>query len=425
MTKPRASADHLPPESPDPRPPSFFITPIIVFVILVLGIILASLVIYQQEQSALLRETEERLSAVSRLQARRLGLWRRERLTDATVLASERTLGQLAAARMRHPENREALANIRHSLDVMKMGYGFYSVQVLDDSARILASATGDHPLVGSRMPLLIREVPEHGRAVLTDFHDDSVGVPVTPLDVLVPLDLSGITSVSRLYLLLRVDPTAFLFPFLESVDASLTTPTTEFVRSEGRLAVALVASPSKEHPGDWLTFSVDSLGLPEVRAVHGERGFFRATDHHGRQVYVYVTDVEDMPWAVLALFPEKVIRNPLRARAEAMGFFITLFTLASAFAIFFLWSRDLKVSERRESESRARLTESQDLYHQLFAGMYQGVLYLDDGGNVIDANPSAIRILRLPAKVEMPFNLRGMFHAVMQVDPHHQSALP
>ncbi|MBK7259145.1 MAG: PAS domain-containing protein [Ignavibacteriae bacterium] len=406
--------------TPGPSNPSVrfsSITPIITFVILVIGIILASLLIYQQEQRAMLRETEDRLSAVSRLQATRLSVWRRERLTDASVLASERTLGRAAAELVRHPGDRERLESIRHALDVMKRGYGYYSVQLLDDSARVWAHASGDRPVVGLRMPLLLRDVRDHGKPLFTDFHSDSARVPVTHLDVLAPLDLTGINDIPPLYLLLRVDPTAFLFPFLEAVDSSRTTPVCEFVRSDDNSVVAFSAASDAEHQGGWQAFPADRVVLPEVRAARGERGFFMATDHHGRRVYAYATDVADMPWSVIALLPEDVIRNPLRVRAETMGFFITLFTLASAFAILFLWRRDLKASRRRETESRVLLVESRDLYRQLYEGMYQGVIYVDDSGDVIDANPSAIRILRLPATTAKRFSLRGVFHAVVHED--------
>lgn len=417
MTNIRTGAEPSSSAPSDAPERSSSITPIATFVILVVGIIIASLVIYQQEQRALLRETEDRLSAVSRLQATRMAVWRRERLTDASVIGSERTLARAAAEFVRHPGDRERQENIRHSLDVMKRGYGYYSVQLLDDSARVVTHATGDLPVVGTRLPSLLRGVRASRKAILTDFHSDSARVPVTHLDIIVPLDLTGINDVSGLYLLLRVDPTAFLFPFLEAVDSSRTTPACEFVRSEGNSVIAFFAASDNEHQGRWQAFSADSLVLPEVRAARGERGFFRATNHHGEGLYVYATDVADMPWSVIATLPEDVIRNPLRVRAEVMGIFITLFTLASAFAILFLWNREVKASRRRERESRALLVESRDLYRQLYDGMYQGVIYVDDAGNVLDANPSANRILGLTGPHSGQINVRGLFHSVVHED--------
>jgi PAS domain S-box-containing protein len=417
MTKTIAGTEAPPPERSSSPPPPSFRTPITLFAILTIGVILASLFLYQQEQSALLQETEQRLAAISRLQATKLTTWRRERLTDATVLASERILGQEAAELVRHPHDRQRLENVRHALDVMKMGYGYFSVLLLDDSARVLVGATGDLPVVGTRLPRLLREVQESNQPQLSDFHRDSLRVPVMHLDVVVPLDLSGIRDVPRLYLYLRVDPMAFLFPLLDMVDTSSAMPSSEFVRAENDLVVAFFATMDADHHGKWETFSADSTYLPEVRAAGGERGFFAAVDHHGRRVRVFASAVPDMPWTVLSVLPEDVIRTPLRARAQTMSIFVLLFTLASGFAALLLWVRDLRSSRQREIDSNALLVESQDLYRQLYEGMYQGVLHLDHDGNIIDANPAAIRIMRLPPITGKPINPRDFYHTLVHDD--------
>jgi PAS domain S-box-containing protein len=417
MTKTIAGSEAPPPDRSSSSPPPSFRTPITLFAILTVGVILAALFLYQQEQRALLQETEQRLSAISRLQATKLTTWRRERLTDATVLASERVLGQAAAEFVRHPHDQRRQESVRHALDVMKMGYGYFSVLLLDDSARVLACATGDAPAVGSRLPRRLREVRESTEPLLSDFHADSLRAPVMHLDVVVPMDLAGISDVPRLYLFMRVDPLAFLFPLLERLDTALAMPSAELVRAENDSVVAFFASSETEHQGRWQTFSADRTDLPEVRAAAGERGFFAAVDHHGRRVRAYASGVPDMPWTVLSVQTEDVIRTPLRARAQTMSVFVLLFTLASCFAALFLWVRDLRSSRQRESESNARLAESRDLYRQLYDGMYQGVLHLDHEGNIIDANPAAVRIMRLPPVTGKAVNPRDFYHTLVQDD--------
>lgn len=55
-------------------------------------------------------------------------------------------------------------------------------------------------------------------------------------------------------------------------------------------------------------------------------------------------------------------------------------------------------ITEQKRMESK--LAESESKYRQLFETMHQGVIYYDEYGRIIDANPAAIRILGLSPEI-------------------------
>lgn len=368
-------------------------TPIALFVILTVGVVVSGVIVYLHEREALLAEAESTLAAVVQLQAYGLAMWQEERMADAHVIASNRSLAGMAARFLTDPGDTRSRRGVQDLLDALKTSYDNEAVLLLDREGVPRLAAAGDSLVIGRGGLERVRQTRLLNRPMLFDFHVDSVRAPHIHLDLVIPLRLR---DSAHAFLFMRIKPSRFIAPVLESGSAIHSLLTLSFLCLEKDLVAILRSVQGSSSVQAWDHVPLADSSLPEVRAVMGEKKLFAATAQDGEELYAYARPVKGTPWFIMASFRQTDVHSPLRQQVQLMVGFTSLFMLACAVAVVLLWSRDRRDSRRREAESTVRLQESRDRYRLLYEGMYQGVAYLDAGGRIIEVNPAARRILRI-----------------------------
>ena len=111
--------------------------------------------------------------------------------------------------------------------------------------------------------------------------------------------------------LMLRIDPSVYLYPFIQRWPTPSETAETLLIRREGNEAVFLNELKFQKNTALALRVSLDNTDLPAVKAALGQEGIVEGVDYRGVPVLAAVRAVPDSPWFLVAAWmPRKCTRR-------------------------------------------------------------------------------------------------------------------
>jgi PAS domain S-box-containing protein len=253
-------------------------------------------------------ETYLHLDAITREKIEQISQWREERLDDARFLQRTPAVGVDIASFLANPADPRARGAVTDWLGNLRNRRIPYAAALLFDAGGNLRLAVPQNArAVGAGAARELAQALAGGDVIMGDIRRAAPTEPVY-LDLLVPFP--GNVAGTGAVVVLRVDPTAQLFPLL--VNAPLSDAPGQFVllRQEGDELVRLNDLP--DQPGSALTWrrridQPDSVGLALAR---GEWGHREDLDENGTPMFVSFRRVPNSTW----LFAARV------AKAEAFA---------------------------------------------------------------------------------------------------------
>lgn len=327
------------------------------FLALAAGIVLTGLSWFRGRDRHFREQVDRQLAAVADLKAAELAGWRSERLGDGRVLQGNEAFLRLARGTL-GGTGTEADAGVLGSwLESIRASYGYQAIQLLDERGAARLALPADAPPPCRAIPAEVADLFGYGESRLLDLHRDSDDGPVH-MAVLVPLvdEASGAALGS---VLLRIDASAFLFPYLSRWPFATSSAESVLVRWEGGEAVYV--SDLRSSPGSALRLRVPAdspehaflraaLGLPEQ-----EPGRFEST------VVGTARQVPGSPWWLLTRVDASEAYAPLRERLWLTVFLMAGLLLAVGAGIEAIRRRELarlELARLQVEEERASLRD-------------------------------------------------------------------
>lgn len=344
------------------------------FLALATGIILAGVSWAREEERRFRAQADREVSAIADLKVGEIVRWRSERLGDGLVLQGNPAFLQLVRRVVDGTGSPPDAGLLEEWLERIQQSYGYEEVQLVapDGGPRVRVPD-------GSRRPCaeLQRRLPRvlaSGETVLLDFHRDGPGGAIH-LGVLTPIrdELSGaaIGAVA-----LRIDPGAFLFPFVSHWPVPSRSAEALLVRREGRHALFL--NELRFAPGSALTLHVplSKADDPVTRAALGEEGVGRGLDYRGVSVLAATRVVPGSEWGLVARVDVSEAYAPLRERLWLTVLLMAGLVAAVGGGVWAVWRRQLG---RLERESRLAEAE-RDWLHDVIERSLNEVFVFDPG---------------------------------------------
>ena len=398
---------------------------LVLFGLLAAAVLWAATVYFRWFESQHRMQVERQLMAIVDLKADELAAWRRERLGDAAVFSGNRAFARIV---------RGFLAGDVASADDLKAWLVSYQKAFANDAVLLLDSGYRKRFVVPDRPDLPGRpEGPisfvsaesgkelRAGRAVFEDFYRDEADGRIY-LQVLAPVLEESADKALLAVVALRINPNAFLYPFLERWPTPSPTAETLLVRREG--ADALYLNELKYQKGSALSLRMPLTrkDVPAVRAALGERGIVEGVDYRGVPSIAAVRPVAGSPWSLVARVDTAEVLAPVRERGWMAAVFSGALLLAGA-AILGLGLRAMSANRYWERVKAAEaLQASQARLHAITESAQDGILMMDGSGNVSYWNPAAERILGHPAAEALGRNLHDLI-APQRFHPAHLPA--
>ncbi len=327
-----------------------------VFALLALGIVVAGFVFFRGAEERYRGSVERQLEFEASLRAEALERWRGERLADADLLRTNPAFVALCRRVLRDPPDEEARFLLGAWLDGLQRGRGYLWAALLDSQGRArLSSPPSAGPGEGAPgLPFLAAIAA--GNAAMLDFHRD---VPGGPVHLSVMAAVPGVEPSGKPALvLLAIDPSARVLPFLAEHPGSAGSHGASLVRREGDVA-DVFESLGTPDGGRVLVRRAPpvSSDAVEARAARGEQGVVMGADANGTAVLAVLHPVRGSPWVLVVRSPLAEVFSASRTRLWGTVFVVLLLVAGAGAGVSALWKREEShlLHERFASDERFR----------------------------------------------------------------------
>jgi signal transduction histidine kinase len=225
-------------------------------------------------------------------------------------------------------------------LEKVRTAYGYNRVFLLDDKGneRMAAPVSNESPCAHYAADV-VRCLKDR-KVMMSDFHrhDDDGRIY---LSVMTPLIDREDHDRPLGVLVLRIDPHAYLYPFIKTWPSPSGSAETLLVRREGDDAVFLNELRFRSGTALSLRIPLTQTRTPAVRAALGQLGVMEGVDYRGVPVIAAVQPVPDSPWSMVARIDASEVYTPLSDRLWMMVVLVAALLLGTGAGFSMLWRRE------------------------------------------------------------------------------------
>lgn len=347
----RLSSDKTAPPGGSARSALLFL---LIFILLAEGIVVVGYLSFKSHERQYFSEAEKQLAAITELKAAELAKWRKERLADGFVFFKNPAFSALARRFLEKPEDADAQRQLLDWLGTFTMYHGYDRIRLLDPQGVSRLSVPAKLPPISSFFMREISEVLRTGQVTFQDFYRNEYDQRVY-LAVLVPIFDEADGNRPLGVILLRIDPTAYLYPFLQRWPVPSKTAETLLVRREGNEAVFLNELRFQTNTALNLRAPLSRVELPAVQAALGKKGVMRGIDYRGVPVLADTQPIADSPWSMVARRDVAEVIAEMHARLWQTIAMIGSLLFCAAACVALVW-RHQRVGFYREKANAAEI---------------------------------------------------------------------
>jgi PAS domain S-box-containing protein len=365
---------------------------LLVFVLLIGGIGTAGYLYYRHQQELIHREVQNELSAVADLKRDQIVSWRNERLADATFVSRDVLFARMVDRWLNGGAPEQVKGDVLAWMRGLRDAYSYHDVLLLDHQLSVRLAVTRGDDQVVPEVRLLATQVLRTNRPLLTDLHRGHAGI--IHLDLLAPLLVPGGRAPHCVGLLLmRIDPTRFLYPLIQSWPMPSRTAETLLVRREGNHVLFLNELRHRKGTALALKLPIGNMRLPAVMAALRQEGLASGRDYRDVPVLAALRNVPDSPWSLIAKVDEAEVHAPIRQRVWLMNILVFSLIFAAVAAIAFLWRHQSAQFYQRQYKSELERRALAEHYGYLTRYANDIILLSDAERRILEANDRAVAV--------------------------------
>ncbi len=331
----------------------------LIFVALVIGITAIGANYYRSSEQLFRTSVEQQLASVADLKVTDLMLWRKERLADGNVLFKNPSFTALVRRFFAQPADADARRQLQDWLGRYAASHNYDQIRLMDAHGVTRLTVPDAVPPPAA---ITLRLVPQVLHSDQISFQDlfRNEGDGRVYMQVLIPLFENLDASRPLGVVNLRIDPSEYLFPFIQKWPVSSASAETLLVRREGDQALFLndlrfrsdaalvVRSPLS--PGS---------ALPAAKAILGETGIVEGVDYRGISVLAALRHIPDSPWFLVAKVDVAEAFAPLQGKIWQVAAVVCIFLLGAGAGVGSIWWAEILRFRRKLGVSADALHES------------------------------------------------------------------
>ena len=366
---------------------------ILVFLGLSAAIILSGIFYYQNYGAQYRSGIEQKLTAIADLKAYDVIQWRKERQGNASVFFTNVAFSKLVYTYFHHPDDVKSLAQLGIWLNQVLKAYEYDQIILFDRTGtRRLTYPPDQQKPVDAIVQQQVRKALASTQILFEDFYlSENDRQPY--LNILVPILDDAADQGPLGVLALRIDPTSFLYPYINRWPEVSQSAETLIVRREGDDVLFLNQQRFDSNAALRLRFPLTQTSLPAVKAVLGKQGIVEGVDYRGKQVIADVRPIPGSPWFMVTRMDIAEVYAPLRERLWNLILLVSALMACVAFALGLIWRQQIAHLYHERFDAAEALRESEERYRLIVEALPLGVAIHADG-KIIYGNNAALRMI-------------------------------
>jgi PAS domain S-box-containing protein len=337
----------------------------LIYFVMVASIAAVAYLSYQNYERQFRQRMDDQLLAIANLKVTGLERWRAERMDDAESIHQNPAFATLVARFFENPTDTQAQAQIQDWLDSLRNPYNYDRVFLLDTAGRERISSPATPEPVAAHLTQEEANILSAGKVTFLDFHRDTEDSPIY-LTLLVPIYTEQSNTPLGL-LVLRIDPSVYLYPYIQEWPISSASSETLLVRREGTDVLFLNELRFQAGTALTLRVSLDNTQLPAVEAVIGREGIMEGVDYRRVPVLAAMHAVPDSPWFLVAKTDIAEVYAPLRERLWQTVIFFGALLATSSGGLLLVWRQQRVRYYRGQVEAAEALRLSEEKFRLAF----------------------------------------------------------
>ena len=373
---------------------------VLIFLLLVAGIVSVGIFYHRNAAQHHRIEVERKLSAIAELKVGELTQWRKERKIDGSLFFKNSSFAALVRRFFEKPEDVDAQRQIQDWLGKYATYMDYNQVRLLNDQGVTRLSIPAGRPPTAAVVSQRIPDVLRAGHVTIQDFYRHERDQRVY-LAVLVPIYDERAGGRPLGVVNMRIDPEAYLYPYIKRWPALSATAETLLVRRDGNDALFLNDLRHQTNAVLSLRVPLTRTDVPAVMAVLGQTGVMPGVDYRGVRVISCARAVPDSPWFLISKMDLEEVDAPLRADFWKMMIMVGVLIFGAGSCGMVIWRQQRLRLYQGRAETSDALRASEVRYRRLFEAARDGILILDaETGMVVDVNPYLIELLGVTREV-------------------------
>jgi len=360
----------------------------LLFALLAIITISAALAYHHKYERRYLTEIRQQISTIADLKVSELEQFRKERLGDADVIMRNEAFSALVRRFLFDSSDTLASVQLRSWLSKLQKSGGYDCVALSDKKITVRLSIPKSRTLIDSTVLQSAAKSVESGQVVFQDFHKNEYDHRIY-LNIIVPVFDRQNSQALLGFLIMRINPDTYLYPFLRRWPVPSKTAETLIVRRERERVLFLNNLRFDPKAALVRSASLNDTNLPAARAALGIEETVQGTDYRGMPVLAATRKIPNSPWSLVARMDFEEINAPLREQLWLMLLFVTITILGLAATIGLIWRQQRVQYYRERYKMSESLRDSEERFRLLFQIMVNGFalheIILDEGGRPCD----------------------------------------
>ena len=310
---------------------------ILIFALLACGIISTGAYYYRNTERQFRLHAEEQLLSIADLKVRELSAWRGERLGDGNLLFRNPSFSALARRCFAQPADTDAQRLLLDWLSPFLRDGRYDQIRLLDTQGITRLSMPSNVAPASFDTLRLAAEVQRTGQMVLQDFYRHEKSQRIF-LQVMIPLLEESPAHRPLGVVQLRIDPSRYLFPFIQSWPVPSQTAETLLIRREANGVLFLNELRFQTDTALALRAPLEHRSLPAVQVALGRTGITEGVDYRGVTVLAALRQIPNSPWGLVAKIDLSELYAPSQAQLWKIILAVCILIYGAGAAVGLIW---------------------------------------------------------------------------------------
>jgi PAS domain S-box-containing protein len=365
---------------------------------------------YLRQKQGLKADNSHNLEAIAQLKTNQITNWLKERKNDATLIFNSPFLAQGIKSLFENRDREETQKGLQKVMSSYLRAYDYQAILIFDRKGKVQFALPQGQDSVDVFERELVKQAMKRRALVSSDLYRSSKSKKVF-LDFYVPFFfdqnservLLGVT-------LLRIDPSQFLFPLIQTWPTPSATGETILVRPEGKRVLFLNELRHRKETA--LTFQLPGgpKDPPSVLAIQGRTGVIEGIDYRKISVLAALRKVPGTSWFIIAKIDQDEIYGPLRQQAWLLVILTGSLILVTGLGLSIYWRNQQLAFQK---ERRELLQREREQLEVTLRSIGDGVITTDTQGKVVLINTVAEILTGWSQKEAAGQSLPTVFRAI------------